>query len=189
MVKTGGEEEFKKSAVKITKEIDPNIAFYSFKRKMVEGGRRAGELVDHPLFPGYIFMQAQEVDEYLYQKIKKAKNFYHFLNSNQDIQPLRGKDMEYLSILSKGGEIADISKATFDENDRIQIVEGPLAGFVGNIIKVNRRKMRATVRIDLCGSISTFDLSYELIGKTDSKTKNSNLNKTAVPAENEFKSL
>lgn len=169
MVKTGGEEEFKKSAEMIASSISPDIKFWYFKRKMIEGGKRAGEEVDHPLFPGYIFMQSPVMDNKIYLEIKKAKNFYHFLPKNQNIQAMRGKDLEYLAILIKNGEIADVSKASFDANDRIVIHEGPLAGFAGNIIRVNRRKRRATVSIDLCGSISTFDLSYELLEKSPSQ--------------------
>jgi len=172
MVKTGGEDTFIKQAQKVTEQIDPSIKFYFFKRKMIEGGKKAGQMVDHPLFPGYVFMLGPDMYDDLYLKIKQVKNFGHFLNNNHDIQPLRGKDLDYLSILSQNGSIAGISKAMFDENDRIQIIEGPLAGFRGNIIKVDKRKRRVTVFIDLCGTSKTFDLSYEIVQK-DSNSSSS----------------
>ena len=57
------------------------------------------------------------------------------------------------------------SLVKFDENDRIVVVEGPLKGIEGNIIKVDRRKQRAKIRVAFGGSSHTMDLSFEDISK------------------------
>ncbi len=54
-----------------------------------------------------------------------------------------------------------ISKAKFDENQRIVIVDGPLKDFEGRIIRVNRRCKRVTVEIDMFGYSKKVDLCYE----------------------------
>ena len=54
---------------------------------------------------------------------------------------------------------------SFDTDDRIVILSGPLQGFTGNILRVDRRKQRVTVQIDMCGGISSFDLCYDLVEK------------------------
>ena len=53
----------------------------------------------------------------------------------------------------------------FDENDRIVVIEGPLKGFEGSIIKVDRRKHRAKIQVDFAGNAHTMDLSFEDIEK------------------------
>ena len=91
------------------------------------------------------------------------RSFYHFLPSNTDIHQLEGKDLEYLANLRKFGEVQGISKAYFNENMRIVITDGPLMGFAGNIIKVNRKRQRVTVKLDLCNSTLKFELAYDEI--------------------------
>ena len=60
-----------------------------------------------------------------------------------------------------------ISKAKFDENQRIVIVEGPLKGFEGKIIRVNRRCKRVTVEIDMFGYNKKVDLCYSDVDNTE----------------------
>jgi transcriptional antiterminator NusG len=166
MVRSGGEELFKKEALKNGSPYAVGLQLWFFKRKVKNGGKKKGEVVEQPLFPGYVFMAAEDMDAYLYDKISRCSNFYHFLKDNKDITPLAGKDLEYLHTLMNYGEVTGISQATFDEHDRIVVLSGPLQGFSGNIIRVNKRKQRVTVQIDLCGNISSFDLSYDLVQKT-----------------------
>lgn len=165
MVKTGGEEEFKADALEKCAPYAQGLQFWFFKRKMKLGGRHKGQVVDTPLFPGYVFMSALGIDQHFVERIRTAKHFYHFLSSNRNIIPLYGKDLESLHCLISHGETSGFSLARFDENDRIVVVSGLLQGFTGNIIRVNRRKQRVTVRMDMCGSINTMDLCYDLITK------------------------
>lgn len=164
MVRSGGEEEFKKSALKNAGDYAVDLNFWFFKRKIRNSGKEKGVVIEKPLFPGYVFMSAENFDTYLLEKISKSANYYHFLRDDKNITPLAGRDLDYIQVLVGSGETVGISKAKFDENDRIVILSGPLKGFKGNIIKVDRRKQRVTVRIDLCGNISSFDLSYDLVG-------------------------
>jgi len=165
MVRSGGEELFKKEALKNGASYALDLKFWFFKRKVKNGGKQKGHVVEQALFPGYVFMATQKLDAYLYGKISNTINFYHFLKDNRTITPLAGKDLEYLHTLINYGEVSGISQASFDEHDRIVVLSGPLQGFTGNIIRVNRRKQRLTVQIDLCGSISSFDLCYNLVEK------------------------
>jgi transcription antitermination factor NusG len=53
----------------------------------------------------------------------------------------------------------------FDDNDRIVVIEGPLKGLEGSIIKVDKRKQRAKICVDFGGTAHTMDLSFEDISK------------------------
>ena len=163
MVRSGGEEEFKKSALKNAQGYAVGLDFWFFKRKVKNGGKEKGVVIEKPLFPGYVFMSAENLDAYLFGKISSSLNYYHFLRDDRNITPLAGRDLDYIQTLISSGETVGISKASFDSNDRIVILSGPLKGFTGNIVRVNRRKQRVTVKIDLCGNISSFDLSYDLV--------------------------
>lgn len=165
MVRSGGEEQFKKEALKNGEPLASELQFWFFKRKVKNGGKAKGQVVEQPMFPGYVFMSAEKISPALFQVINHAPNFYHFLINNKDITPLTGKDLDYFHTLSKYGEVAGFSKVSFDTDDRIVILSGPLQGFTGNILRVDRRKQRVTVQIDMCGGISSFDLCYDLVEK------------------------
>ncbi|MBP5452032.1 MAG: hypothetical protein J6Y16_07330 [Treponema sp.] len=160
MVKTGSEDSFRADFEKILREYDSTAELMFFKKKM-----RTSKKIEYEqaLFPGYVFISIQELNPDIIRKARANRNFYHFLPSNTEIHPLEGKDLEYLSNLKKFGEVQGFSKAYFNENMRIVVTDGPLMGFAGNIIKVNRKRQRVTVRLDLCSSTVKFDLAYDEI--------------------------
>lgn len=171
MVKSGGEKAFKKdfeealTRSRAANKSLPDAKAVFFMKKMRDSKRREFE---QALFPGYVFLSAGSVDAPLLQAVKKCRGFYRFLNANDDIQKLQGKDFDYLSNLMKFGETQGISQAAFDENQRIVIKSGPLLGFEGQIVKVNRKRGRATVQIDLCNNEMKFDLAFEEISLNES---------------------
>ena len=119
------------------------------------------------VFPGYIFLETEEELLLRYQwQFRRTAGFYRFLTSNQNIQPLSGRDLEtVLHFIKKTGPLAGISQVYFDENSRIVVVDGPLAGLEGNIVKVDKRKRRAKIKLDLYDDSFTIDLGFELIEK------------------------
>ena len=112
------------------------------------------------LFPGYVFMETEKLERATIEALKKVNGFYHFLADNSAPQKLQGSDLTYYSTFRSNGEVMGISRARFDENQRIKIVEGPLLGFEGKIIRVNKRCQRVTVEIDILGGSKRVDLCY-----------------------------
>ena len=126
---------------------------------------RNGATFKEALFPGYVFMETQTLERATIETLKKVNGFYHFLADNSVPQKLQGSDLTYYSTFRTNGEVMGISRARFDENQRIKIVEGPLLGFEGKIIRVNKRCQRVTVEIDILGGSKRVDLCY-----TDAQT-------------------
>ena len=176
MVKSGGEDAFKRDFEKNLKKSAlmeggaqeespaPSAKISFFKKKMRDSKKREFE---EALFPGYVFLSAKSLDARVEEAAKRAKNFYHFLDSNSNIQKLQGSDHEILSNLLKFGETQGISQAYFDKDQRIVIANGPLVGFEGKITKVNRKRGRATVQVDLCSNTMKFDLAFEEMAAPD----------------------
>ena len=174
-VKTGGEEKFLKSA---KKALDFNNVAFLWPRKTLRI-RRRGKWLEKtaPLYPGYIFLETQSIDNELYWALRKIHGFSHFLRDNHNIEPLSKNDEEIVKHFISYGEIIEKSKATFDENDRIHIISGPLKGLEGLIVKVNRRKGRIKIRLNLYENTFYADLGIELVAPSkDENTYNSDLN-------------
>lgn len=157
MVKTGAEEKFKSSATEKLAQSGDGSKFYFFKKQMMA---RSGSSFEEPLFPGYIFMETQFLKRQTIETLKKISGFYHFLLDNANPQMLNGNDLAYYTNFRKNGETLGLSKASFDENQRIRIIEGPLKGLEGKIIRVNRRCKRVTVQIEMFGYSKKVDLCY-----------------------------
>ncbi len=107
-----------------------------------------------PVFPGYIFLDVDKFPPLLYWRLKNLPYFYRFLTSNTNINPIPQKEAQVICQLLKYGEIVRESIGTFDLNNKILVTEGPLKGLEGSIVKVDKRKGRAKVRLNL------YDESY-----------------------------
>jgi transcriptional antiterminator NusG len=163
-VKTRSEEKY----INLYKALNPGapLAIYFPKRSI--GIRRKGVMVQGtpPIFPGYIFVELDSEDDILkyHWGLRRTDGFFRFLKSNRNICPLEDKDLEIvLHFIKKVGPIAGKSKVYFDENSRIVVAAGPLMGLEGRIIKVDKRKGRAKIRLDLYGDSFAIDLAFEVI--------------------------
>jgi len=120
----------------------------------------------YAVFPGYVFIEAENEDDVILNQwfFKEIENFYRFLKSNHEITPLSGRGLDLvLHFYKKVGPVAGVSKVCFDENSRIIVKEGPLMGLEGIIKKVDKRKGRAKIFIDLYDNPFSIDLAFEVI--------------------------
>jgi transcription termination/antitermination protein NusG len=137
--------------------------FYWPRRKLTIRRRGRRKEVLAPIFSGYVFIEAEQVDDHLFAAVKQLPGFYRFLESNDRIRALGGDDLELVAHFVRFGEVIGKSKVTFDEHSRIEVSEGPLAGLEGRIVKVDRRKQRAKIRLDLYQESFLVDLGFELL--------------------------
>ena len=166
-VKTRGEAQF----IRLFKALHPELPIaLHFPQRRVDI-RRKGVLqqASAAVFPGYVFAHA-DPEELLSCRhaFRRIDGFYRFLKSNQEICPLSGKDLELvLHFLQNAGSVAGISRVYFNENSRIVVAEGPLMGLEGRIIKVDKRKRRAKVKLNLYDDSFAIDLAFEVIGSLE----------------------
>ncbi len=124
-----------------------------------------------PLFPGYLFLQADNVDAALFRRLRSLPGFIRFLPSNRNLTPMDQRDQETLLHFLAFGEIVDRSSATFDVNGRIRVLAGPLKGLEGWIVKVDRRKGRAKVRMQLYEDSFDVDFGFEVLEASTGKAE------------------
>jgi transcriptional antiterminator NusG len=167
-VRTRAENKF----IKLFKALHPEITLpIHFPQRCLDI-RRKGKVRPSmsAVFPGYIFIEAENDGEILARQweFRRTEGFYRFLRSNQDITPLADRDLELvLHFIKNAGPVAGKSKVYFNENSRIVVVEGPLMGLEGRIIKVDKRKGRAKINLDLYNDSFSIDLAFEVIGSLE----------------------
>lgn len=164
-VKTGGEDKYLRHAAGRPDSSELKIIW---PRRNLRIRRRGLWLNSQAsIFPGYLFLEMEEVTPELYWQLKRIPGFYRFLKDNQHIKPLSGRDKEILVHFLSYGEVVDRSLVTFDENKRIRVISGPLKNMEGRIVKVDRRKGRARVRLDLYEDSFLIDFGFDALEKTD----------------------
>ena len=164
-VKTRAEERF----IKLFKVRQPQAAVtIHFPRKRLPIRQKGmTKNIVSPIFPGYIFLETEgRVEPEVYWVLRRIDGFFRFLKSNQDVRPLSGRDLETVLHFIRIGPVAEKSKVYFDDSDRIIIQEGPLKGLEGLIVKVDKRKGRAKIKLDLYDDSFAVDLAFEVIART-----------------------
>jgi transcriptional antiterminator NusG len=164
-VKTRGEEKYLRLFYALHPHV--NLKTYFPQRQMDIRRKHKIYHANTGIFPGYIFIELDEGEDILNHQwaFRSTDGFYRFLKSNQNICALQDRDLEVaMHFIRKVGPVAGKSKVYFDENSRIVVTEGPLMGLEGKIVKVDKRKGRARVKLDLYDDSFAIDLAFEVIG-------------------------
>ncbi|GAV14216.1 antiterminator LoaP [Paenibacillus sp. chi10] len=134
-----------------------------------------------PMFPGYVFIRTK-LDTSLYYKIKAMPNVVRLLNytNKKDLQIssdhaytfqfIPNSEMERVLRILNDNETLEFTKVLVRRKKTI-VLSGPLKGMDSKIIKIDKRKNRAKLEIDILGGTKTIDIGIELI-KPSIVTKN-----------------
>ncbi len=163
-VRTGGEEKYRRRAEQV---LAPAQGELLWPRRSLRV-RRAGTWREKvaPIFPGYLFLRAEGLGFRLYRELRSLPGFTRFLPDNSDVEPLGERDLAILQHFLSFGEVVHPSRVRFDAERRIQVIDGPLKALEGRIVRVDRRKRRARVRLELYENSFLIDFGFEDIAPT-----------------------
>lgn len=122
----------------------------------------ADEVKDEQLFPGYILVEMELVPGIIRMATSNPR-VLRFLGGKEPI-PLSSKEVE--RILSQmRGEVAvsPEKRSEFVAGREVEINEGPFAGFVGIIDKIDDENERLTVMVSIFGRMTPVELSFNQI--------------------------
>lgn len=158
MVKTGAEQSFKERAMSVFKDKFPNIKLFFFHRLLKSN---KGEYFERPIFPGYVFLQIEELSTEFLMMLKRITDFYRILGNNENPTKIMGNALEELEIFIHNGEHWGISKVKILPGMKVQAISGPFCGLEGQVYKINRKKKQITIMSSLTQDGRKFDLMYE----------------------------
>ena len=161
-VRSGAEQKYLEY---ISVTYDDTYTLHWLRRtlKVRKGGRTTERKA--AIFPGYLFLAADTVTPEDYARLRRGPGFQRFLESNTKIRPLSNDDERMILHFLSFGSVVSVSRVRFDRNDRIVVVDGPLMGLEGRIEKVDRRKGRARVRLDLYKDSFSVDFGFEVLSR------------------------
>jgi transcriptional antiterminator NusG len=144
------------------------------RRRLTIRHRGATQSSLSPIFPGYVFYEAEEVSPQLYWAIRQLSGYVRFLRNDGSLEALSGEDRELLLHFLSYGEVVDRSLVYFDDNRRIRVKSGPLKGLEGRIIRVDKRKKRAKVRLSIYSDRFLVDFGFELLESAEGNERQAN---------------
>ncbi|CUB40118.1 hypothetical protein BN2127_JRS7_02083 [Bacillus subtilis] len=120
------------------------------------------------LFPGYVLIKTKMNGNMLH-KMRSIPNFYRFVNigscytkeAGEYYCQIQEEEMSVLFKLIEKGDIISYSKVRL-EGSKVNVTAGPLHGLEGSIKKIDKRKNRAKVQLNLLGKEQTVELGIEL---------------------------
>lgn len=134
------------------------------KRKLIE--RKKGKIneVVRKLFPGYVFIYTDMSVEIYYKltgipgvlKILRQDGTYYSKINDEEMKPI-------LKLIGNG-EIIDYTQI-YVEKTKVFVKSGPLKGMEGIIQKIDKRKRRAKILLELMSREKLVDVGIEVIGK------------------------
>lgn len=159
-VKTGKEDKVKQW---LETRFYDNFRSLVPKRKLRE--RKDGNWKENirVLFPGYVLIRGKITPE-IYYELKQTPDLIKLLRSGNDILEIEPAEMKILNRLICNGETIGYSDLLI-ENDRVQVLDGPLATLEGYIVSINKRKGRARIQMSFMGELRTLDLGISILQK------------------------
>lgn len=159
----GGEEE--RTADMIRKMVSSCYMEECFvpKRERMKKFHGVWNKVEEVLFHGYVFVVSEQPEK-LYRELQQIPRLTKVL----------GREDQYFFSLSKEDELfvrkignrdykTSISQIELMEGKQIRVIEGPLKGFVGDVVKMNLHKREVIIQVEFMGGQKKLHLGIEMI--------------------------
>ena len=115
------------------------------------------------LFPGYVFLIAENPEK-LVNGLRKVIGLTKLIGTGDEIVPLVQEEIDLLMKIGTDKQLVEMSSGII-ENDRVQILAGPLMGMEGNIRRIDRHKRTAYLEIEMFGRTVEMKVGLEIIRK------------------------
>lgn len=162
-VRTGSEENIRlQCEANIPQDVMERcfIPYYEERRRI----RGEWMTLKKILFPGYVFLITEEIDELFYQ-LKKVIGLTRLLGAGDEIIPLTERERDFLLRFGGENQIVEMSEGIIEQS-RIRILSGPLMGMEGQIRKIDRHKRKAWLEMEMFGRVQRVEVGLEVAMKT-----------------------
>ena len=118
----------------------------------IKDGKR--KETENKLYPSYVFVKMILTDETWYI-VRNTRGVTGFVGaSSQKPSPLSQKEVDAMGVETKSQTI------DFAVGDNVEIADGPLAGFIGEVVEIDADAMKVKVNVSMFGreTLSELDL-------------------------------
>ncbi len=124
----------------------------------IKDGKRKTNL--KKVFPGYVLIKMIVTEESWYI-VRNTRGVTGFVGSGTDPIPLTENE-----IRNMGFDDVPV-KVDYEVNDSVQVINGPLEGFVGTVQEINKEKQKVKVLVSMFGRETPVELEFSQVQKTN----------------------
>ena len=121
----------------------------------------AEETKDSQLFPGYVLIE-MEAGPATIRAVTSSSRVIKFLGGKEPIA-ISQKEIDRIVGQIKGEVSVAAKKSEFTAGSEVDITDGPFAGFVGIIEKIDDENERVTVMVSIFGRMTPVELGFNQI--------------------------
>jgi transcriptional antiterminator NusG len=166
-VRTGKEDEVCDNLKKLYEFFSPKDQYEVIvpKRGLYEYHEGRKDYVLRTLFPSYVLIGTNQIIK-LYEIMKNHKSIHiiKLLKNDNFFQEINEREIDsIINLINKEGVIgiSDI----YVEDEKVNIIDGPLSHYNGIIKKINRRKGRAKIQVDFLNKKCFVDIAIRCLEK------------------------
>ena len=111
------------------------------------------------VFPGYVLIKMIVTEESWYI-VRNTRGVTGFVGSGTDPIPLTDAE-----IRNMGFEDVPVN-VDYVEGDTVQVISGPLEGFVGTVQEINKEKQKVKVLVSMFGRETPVELEFSQVQKS-----------------------
>lgn len=121
----------------------------------------AQESKDAQLFPGYVLVEMESAPETI-KLVTSSLRVIKFLGGKEPVA-ISQREIERILGQIKGELTVAAKKTDFAVGSEVDITDGPFAGFVGIIEKIDEENERVTVMVSIFGRMTPVELGFNQI--------------------------
>ena len=133
-----------------------NIVVPMEEQVEIKDGKRKTNL--KKVFPGYVLIKMIVTEESWYI-VRNTRGVTGFVGSGTDPIPLTDQE-----IRNMGFDEVPVT-VDYDVDDNVQVLNGPLEGFVGIVQEINKQKQKVKVLVSMFGRETPVELEFSQLHK------------------------
>ena len=126
----------------------------------VKGGKKSEK--EEKIFPGYVLVEMIMDDDSWYV-VRHTAGVTKFVGSSK--KPIPAKDSEIKKIIHRGQAQTPKIELDVKVGDKVRIISGPFAEFIGDITEVYPDKSKLRANVSIFGRETPVELEYKQIQK------------------------
>ncbi len=131
---------------------------------------RSGEkkMSSRKCFPGYVLVQLpQHPENYaeLWHLIKDTPGVTGFIGSRQIPVPMEDEEVNAIVEVIRGERERPKIKVAFDEGERVKIIDGPFANFLGQVTDINAERGSMKVQVEIFERLTNVEVEFWQVEK------------------------
>ena len=110
-----------------------------------QGNRIGQKEVQHKIYPGYVFIKMVMTDETWYI-VRNTRGCTGFVGPGRKPEPLSEAEVAKLGV-----EMVSMAQVDFNVGDNVEIIAGPMEGFVGLVEEIDTQNRKVRVKVSMFG--------------------------------------